>query len=278
MLAVGAMMQKAIEQLDAVAVIPSNVVQLFWIFRIVGFQWVEPLFFHPIWWALIENFDLIKGCFKILWSAPLYFERHIRIIIDIFGQPNGWKVTPTQFLNNDVPTDENLSNMHAMVPANFVVRHPLILRWICIFIKRFTQFEFQWSVLQIIVPNFLGILALLASSTSMRHVTLVAWWDLKVARLKLLGVVRPRAVILWKVAWIEFTPSNLSQVINIFNTLSGVVSLLVLVFLSIFLLLLFGSCGLTIFTFAGFIFFLLLLCSSILLHFKFTHVKIHHPL
>ena len=135
MLSMGSMMQETVEKLDTIAVITSDVLQLLWSFCIVALQRIQPLWLHPIRRTLIENFNFVKSSLQILRSTSLNFDSYISIIFDIFGQPNRGEMTPTQFLNDDVPIDHHLSNMHAMVTSNFVIRHTFVFRRVRIFVK-----------------------------------------------------------------------------------------------------------------------------------------------
>ena len=67
-LAVLAMVEEAVEQLDAVAVVAGDVLQLLLLLfaAVVLFERIEPLFFHPVAGNLVENFDLVKGRIKVV--------------------------------------------------------------------------------------------------------------------------------------------------------------------------------------------------------------------
>ena len=59
-LSVGSMVQKAVQQLYAIAVFSRNILESLWVLFVVNFQGVEPLSSHPIGRALVKDFDLVK--------------------------------------------------------------------------------------------------------------------------------------------------------------------------------------------------------------------------
>ena len=104
-----AMMQEAIEQLDAMTVVSSDIFQLFRLLGVVLFERVEPLWFHPVAGDLIEDFNLVKGGNEVVARRSLNFQRNIRVILDVLGEPDSRKVTPAQLLDDQISIDQNLS-------------------------------------------------------------------------------------------------------------------------------------------------------------------------
>ena len=66
MLPVWTVMQKAVQKLNAIAVVSRNIFKFFRIFSVILFQRVQPYFLHPIGGALIKNFNFIERSFQIL--------------------------------------------------------------------------------------------------------------------------------------------------------------------------------------------------------------------
>ena len=66
MLAMSSMMQEAIEKLDTVTVISSDVVQLLLIAFVILSQRVQPLWLNPVGGSLVEDLNLVKGGDKIV--------------------------------------------------------------------------------------------------------------------------------------------------------------------------------------------------------------------
>ena len=60
------MVQEAVEQLYAVAVVASDIFQLLRLVLVVLLERVKPLRFHPVAGDLIEDLDLVKGSDKVV--------------------------------------------------------------------------------------------------------------------------------------------------------------------------------------------------------------------
>jgi len=61
---------------------------------------LEPFGFHPVAASLIENFYFVEGGFKIMGGRSLDFHGHVGLVLQIFGEPDGGKVAPTEFLDD----------------------------------------------------------------------------------------------------------------------------------------------------------------------------------
>ena len=127
MLSVRSMVQEAVQELHTIAVVSCDVLQLLWLFGVVGLERIEPLFFHPVRGALVENLYFVKGRLKVLRRAPLDLESNVSVIVDILGQPHGREVAPAKLLDDHVSLDEDLADVHAVVAPYLVVWHPLVL-------------------------------------------------------------------------------------------------------------------------------------------------------
>ena len=53
-------------------------------------------------------------------------------MFEVFGQPHRWKVSPTQFLYQNISIGQHFPNVAWMVSSNFVVFYPLIFAMIFI--------------------------------------------------------------------------------------------------------------------------------------------------
>jgi len=91
------------------AVVSSHILQLFWFLVVVLFKRVEPFWFHPVAGDLVENFHFIESGDEVMAGRSLNFQRNIRVILDIFGQPYGRKVTPSQLLDDQVSVNQDLT-------------------------------------------------------------------------------------------------------------------------------------------------------------------------
>ena len=81
------------------------------------------LLLHPL-----KDLNLVKSCLHVVRWTFLYFSGHIGAILEIFAKPYSWKMSPSQFLNNNIPIDQNLADMNRMVSPNNIVVYPLIFR------------------------------------------------------------------------------------------------------------------------------------------------------
>ena len=109
-LAVRPMVDERVEKLHAVGSVAahSKLVKFKledWIFFVVFFNGRFPFFTPPILRDLIQNFDLIVGSLQIVLCAFLYLDSHIATVLEILCQPNGRKVAPTKFLDDNVPVE-----------------------------------------------------------------------------------------------------------------------------------------------------------------------------
>lgn len=72
-------------------------------------------------------------------GRSLNFKCHKRVIQNVFSEPNSAEMTPPQLLDNHVPIDKHLSNMHWVVTPNLIVCEPFILRAVCVLITKTSQ-------------------------------------------------------------------------------------------------------------------------------------------
>ena len=133
-LSMGTVMQEAVQKLDAVAVVARNVLQFFWLLFVVFLERVEPFGFHPVTGNLVQDFDFIKGGNQVVTGGPLDLERNISVVDYVLGQPHCRKVAPSKLLNNKIPINQHLTNMHGVVPAEFVIRHSFVFRRVRVFV------------------------------------------------------------------------------------------------------------------------------------------------
>lgn len=101
------------------------------------FYRLSPLFGLPVGSHLVQNVHFVVCSFKVVLGAFLHFDRHVAVVFEIFSEPHGRKVTPTELLNYNVPVDENLADVNWVVSAQFVVGHAFIFTGITIIEKRF---------------------------------------------------------------------------------------------------------------------------------------------
>ena len=109
MLAVSPMVQETVQQLNAMTVVSSHVLELFRLLLVVLFERVEPFWLHPVAGHLIQYFNFIKGRDEIVTGRSLNFQRYIRVILYVLSKPDGREMTPAQLLNDQIAIDEHLS-------------------------------------------------------------------------------------------------------------------------------------------------------------------------
>ena len=120
-LTVRTMVQEAVEKLDAMAVVTCDIFKLFGLLGVILFERVEPFWFHPVAGDLIKDFDLVKGGNEVVARRSLNFQRNIRVILDVLGEPDGRKVAPAQLLDDQISVDQNLS---AVKITNTIISKP----------------------------------------------------------------------------------------------------------------------------------------------------------
>ena len=76
---------------------------------------------------LLQDFNLVIGSFQIVGRAFHDFDSDIVLKFEIFRQPDGWKVSPAEFLNKNISIRQHFSHMAGMVATDFVVFDALIL-------------------------------------------------------------------------------------------------------------------------------------------------------
>lgn len=98
----------------------------------------------PIGGYLVKNVDLVIGRFNVVLRTLLDLECYIAVVAEIFGQPHGRKMTPSEFLNDYISVEQNFSNMDWVVAADLVVWHSFVFTGILIFVKALAKFISQW--------------------------------------------------------------------------------------------------------------------------------------
>lgn len=105
---------------------------------------ILPLLGFPIGGYLVKNIYLVIGSLNVVLRTLLHFECHIAVVSQIFCQPNSRKMTPTEFLNNNISVKQNFSNMDWVIAANLVVRHSFVFTGIFILVEALTEHFSQW--------------------------------------------------------------------------------------------------------------------------------------
>ena len=77
--------QEAVEELHAVTIVSSHILEFFRLFCVVLFQRVKPFWFDPVAASLIEDLDLVEGSNEIVTGRPLNLESNIRVNCDVLG-------------------------------------------------------------------------------------------------------------------------------------------------------------------------------------------------
>lgn len=144
------MMDKWIQKLNAMRSVTTHSVLLkaglkLRIILIVIVNRLLPLWGLPIGGYLVQDFDFIISGLQIMLCALLDFHCNITIVFEIFCEPDGRKMTPTEFLNYYVSIEKDFSNMNGMIASDFIIRHALILTRILVFEEALTNFVFQRS-------------------------------------------------------------------------------------------------------------------------------------
>ena len=104
-LAVGTVVQEAVQELDTVAIIPRDILKFLRLVLVVCFERVQPCRFNPIASDLVEDLNLVERSNEVVASRPLNFERHERVVLDVPSKPHSREVAPAQLLNKQVPID-----------------------------------------------------------------------------------------------------------------------------------------------------------------------------
>ena len=119
---------------------------------------ILPLLGLPIGGYLVKNIYLVISSLNVVLRTLLHFECHIAVVSQIFCQPNSRKMTPTEFLNNNISVKQNFSNMDWVVAADLVVRHSFVFTGIFILVKALAKFVPQ-RIEIIVIHVCIGIMA-----------------------------------------------------------------------------------------------------------------------
>jgi len=76
--------------------------------------------------------------------ALLHFDSYVTIVLEILRQPDGREVTPSELLDDNIAIEENLTDVHWMVPANLVVGHALILTRVLVIKEVVFNLVLEW--------------------------------------------------------------------------------------------------------------------------------------
>ena len=76
----------------------------------------------------LKDLDFIKCCLHVVWRTFLDFYGDICFVFKIFAQPYCREMAPSQLLDNDIPLEENFSNMDRMIATNVIIFNALIFR------------------------------------------------------------------------------------------------------------------------------------------------------
>lgn len=74
----------------------------------------------------------------------LHLYGDIGVELEIFGEPDGGKVTPAQFLDNYVSVKQNFAYMNGVVSPDLVVRHAFVLTRVLIVKIGIFNYIFEW--------------------------------------------------------------------------------------------------------------------------------------
>jgi hypothetical protein len=72
MFAMRAMMQKAVEELNAITIVPGNMLKFLWVPLVVFLQGFKPFWLHPVGAGLIKDLYFIEGGLKVVRRRALY--------------------------------------------------------------------------------------------------------------------------------------------------------------------------------------------------------------
>jgi hypothetical protein len=75
----------------------------------------------------IQDFNFVKSRLLVVGCALLDFECNISVVMRVACEPDSRKVAPSELLDDNVAIDHDLSQMHRMVAAYFIVWDALIL-------------------------------------------------------------------------------------------------------------------------------------------------------
>ena len=121
-------------------------ISILWVVLINGFP---PRFCLPVRAHLRENLHFIICRLKVMLGTLLHFDRHVGIVLKIFCEPDSTEMAPAKFLNDDVPIDENFSNMNSMITTDFVIRHSFVLTRILLVKEWIRNHIFEWLKLRL---------------------------------------------------------------------------------------------------------------------------------
>ena len=97
------------------------------VFRVVSFDGVVPFLAAPVLGDDIEDFHLIVSRFKVMLGTFLHLDGNIAIILQILRQPNRREVAPAELLDDYVPIEQDLTDMHRVISTDLVIRHAFVL-------------------------------------------------------------------------------------------------------------------------------------------------------
>ena len=99
-------------------------------------------------------------------SALLNFHGDITVVLEIFSEPHGGKVTPPELLYDDISIKENLTNVHGVIATDLVIGHSLVLTRVLVFEEALSDLVLERSEIfcRIILHLLLSIAVLVFGS------------------------------------------------------------------------------------------------------------------
>lgn len=154
-----------------------------------------PPFGFPIGGYLVENIYLVIGGFNVVLRTLLHFKCYIAVVSKIFCQPNSRKMTPTEFLNNNISVKQNLSNMDWVIAANFIIWHAFVFTGIFILIEALAKLISQRIEIIVIHVCVRIVARRMGSRIFGRRLSILDFVDLFDQILKISGIINSEITI-----------------------------------------------------------------------------------
>lgn len=87
---------------------------------------------HPLWILnvlgyLLQNLHFIVGGFDVVRSTLHDLDSDVVVVLEVASEPDSRKVSPTQFLNEDIPVQEDFADEAGMIASHLVVLDAFVL-------------------------------------------------------------------------------------------------------------------------------------------------------
>ena len=87
---------------------------------------LRPLLIMRLALNSLQDLHFIKSSLHVVRRALLNFDGNVGTIFEVFAEPYSREVSPSQFLNNYIATNEDLPDVDRMVPTQDVVVNALV--------------------------------------------------------------------------------------------------------------------------------------------------------